>query len=245
MVRDTVTRDLQVASSADVVDALQRLLARARALLHHQRLLHDALEEMLPWLLTPPNAEVLNGPTLDARIWQAVAREASHGSNPSPSATSTINQAPMVLLQPGFPVNHAAIHDELPGMSSSVIAGLRRRAWQQHVASLGPNSTGAGVEGEGQDVDLFLIHLDPTRRVPVPPGCPPFASMPLNVAHGRRRARVPRAGPAVANHPSTPQAGASVGILHGGDFELAVDFYNTHAVFYHGAGHRCSCCLQF
>ena len=68
VVRDTVVRDLQVASSADVVDALQRLLGRQRALLHHQRLLHAALEEILPWLNVVPGAEILNGPTIDAPV---------------------------------------------------------------------------------------------------------------------------------------------------------------------------------
>ena len=194
VVRDTVTRELQVASAADVVDVLQRLVCRSRALLHHQRLLLAALEELLPWLTVTPGAEILNGPTMDSQIWRSITREASFGSNPSSTGTGTVNTAPMVLVQPGLPTSHQVIRDELPGMSSTVIANLRRRAWRRHVENLGPpgeNVSSPGDQG-GTDADLYLVQIDASRRVPVPPGAEEFRCMPLRLHGGRRRARAQR-----------------------------------------------------
>ena len=194
VVRDTVTRELQVASAADVVDVLQRLLCRSRARLHHQRLLLAALEELLPWLTATPGAEILNGPTMDTQIWRSITREASFGSNPSTTSTGTVNTAPMVLVQPGLPASHQTIRDELPGMSSAVIAHLRRRAWRRHVENLGPaggNVSSSGGQG-GTDADLYLVQIDASRRVPVPPGAEEFRCMPLRLHGGRRRARAER-----------------------------------------------------
>ena len=115
-----------------------------------------------------------------------------------------MNTAPMVLVQPGLPGSHQAVRDELPGFSPSVVAGLRRRAWQHHVASLGSGNTTPSVPAdEGPaDTDLFLVQINSTQRVPVPSGAPPFRCMPLCVAEGRRRARAARHRPGLANRGS-------------------------------------------
>ncbi|CAE7464218.1 unnamed protein product, partial [Symbiodinium sp. CCMP2456] len=69
VVRDTVQREMVLANPVDVVDVINRLLARQRQLQHLLRLTGVAIEEALPWVQTTANAPVLNGPTNDAHIW--------------------------------------------------------------------------------------------------------------------------------------------------------------------------------
>ena len=122
------------ANSADLVDVAQRLLARSRALVRNQRLLVDALEEMLLWFPVPPDAAAHNGPTIDVNVWRSVARNAAVGDHGVGLATASSSEA--VLLQPGLPGNLHELQRALPGVSPRVVAGLRRRLWQRHVATL-------------------------------------------------------------------------------------------------------------
>ena len=77
----------------------------------------------------------------------------------------------------------------------------------------------SGGQG-GTDADLYLVQIDASRRVPVPPGAGEFRCMPLRLHGGRRRARAQRLHAGLENRggatpllmrtpPSSPSARAS------------------------------------
>ncbi|CAE7789713.1 unnamed protein product, partial [Symbiodinium microadriaticum] len=169
LLRDAVGREAVMGSTADLVDVAQRLLARSRTLLRHQQMLAAALEEMLVWMPVPPTAAVLNGPTMEAQVWQAVTRGVSgHGG----AVAQNVVEHPAVLLQPGIPDTWEDITRALPNVPPDRILNYRRRFWRDHVRRLCP----ATVRGQSRlnlthDEDLYLlqvvdvnVNLGPTRK---------------------------------------------------------------------------------
>ena len=182
------------ANTADVVDALHRLLARSRALVRNQRLLLEALEEAVLWLPVPPSAPVLNGPTLDVEVWANVARLAGHADGAPPTSTVPVPRpAHAVLLQPGLPSNLSAIRDALPGLPDRDTAGLRRRLWRRHVAEQHVLAEGSAPSATASGEPLFLVQTDESAAVPIPANHPPLRRVPRGQeVHQRRRLQHPR-----------------------------------------------------
>ena len=157
MVRRVTAENLIFANTADVVDVLHRLIARSRALVRHQRLLLEALEEVALWMPVPPAAPALNGPTMDSSIWSNVARQAAQGDGDGNASQSPL-QHPVtaLLLQPGLPPSMPEVERNLPSLSRGTLAGLRRRAWQEHVAQLLDQAGDVQPSSSSSDAVLFL-----------------------------------------------------------------------------------------
>ncbi|CAE6972900.1 unnamed protein product [Symbiodinium microadriaticum] len=102
--------------------------------LYHNDDLSAALEEVALWMPVPPAAPALNGPTMDSSIWSNVARQAAQGDGDGNASQSPL-QHPVtaLLLQPGLPPSMPEVERNLPSLSRGTLAGLRRRAWQEHV----------------------------------------------------------------------------------------------------------------
>lgn len=194
-IRDIVNRDMAQTNPADVVEVLHQLLANARDLLRRQRLLNEALEEMLLWLPPTEDAPVLNGRAVAHSIEAAVIEEAGYGNGTSMSERSYTVDAPAVLLQPDLPATLQDVSRALPHLSRSSIAGLRRRTWRTHIADLHaregvevPSSSDEGINLVTETfTDLFLVQCTPGSEVTVPVGCPPFPVAPRRGAHPHRR----------------------------------------------------------
>ncbi|OLQ01194.1 putative cleavage and polyadenylation specificity factor subunit 1 [Symbiodinium microadriaticum] len=168
------TADLMVfANTADVVDALHRLLARSRALVRNQRLLLEALEEAVLWLPVPPSAPVLNGPTLDVEVWANVARLAGHADGAPPTSTVPVPRpAHAVLLQPGLPSNLSAIRDALPGLPDRATKpdeGLLGMAVSEMVVELPDVPSGPTMDEDPLSEDWSIIRDAPVGKVDPPP----------------------------------------------------------------------------
>ncbi|CAE7871219.1 unnamed protein product, partial [Symbiodinium microadriaticum] len=196
VVRDVVYREMVFANAGDLVDLVHRLLARMRVLLRNQRLLQEAVEEVLLWFPAPPGSAALNSPTMEMNIWRSVATNAasSQGGSGLPAASSS----EAVLLQPGLPSSVEEAHAALPSLEPRVVASLRRRLWQRHMAVLHAR--------EGEDIprsirplpetNLYLIQTDENVGVTVAPGNPPARAAPVRgEVHSRRRLRHPRRVP--------------------------------------------------
>ena len=201
------TADLMVyANTGDVVDAAHRLLARARALVRNQRLLLEALEEVLLWLPTPPEATVLNGPTLDVEIWAQVARQAGHADGLArpeggPSGSGTPRA---VLLQPGLARDLEGVAEAFPDLSPRQTAGLRRRLWRRDVAALHVEAEGRAPVPLSSADPLFLVQTDESEAVPEEAAEGPPRRVPAGRGvHDRRRQRQPRRVSLFADIPSS------------------------------------------
>ena len=134
MVRDSVNVNLIHGGTADVIQLVHTLLARQRHLRHVDRLIADAISEALTWVPVGLNSEAMNAGTYVDQIWGTITREASFGSNQTPTSPSQIAAAPSALLQPGFPSTWEEIQYMLPNVSVQVASGYRRRAWRRAVA---------------------------------------------------------------------------------------------------------------
>ena len=182
-------------NTADLVDVAQRLLARSRALLRHQQLLAAALEEMLVWMPVPPTAAVLNGPTMEAQVWQAVTRGVSGQGG---DVAQNVVEHPAVLLQPGIPATWDAITRALPNTPPERILNFRRRLWRDPARRLCPASVRGdpGAMNLTQDEDLYLLQVDESEMVTVPEWAAPVPTVPRRQeVAGRRRQRLPRPEP--------------------------------------------------
>eukprot|EP00439_Symbiodinium_sp_Y106_P023200 s2865_g2.t2 len=100
---------------------------------HCHRLLMDAIEEALQWLLVPPTAVAFNAASQNQSIWSVISWEASHGSGPSDERARHWVRGPSVLLQPNFPDTLAQLSEAFPGTPEEAVAGYRRRVWRHHV----------------------------------------------------------------------------------------------------------------
>ncbi|CAE7258475.1 unnamed protein product [Symbiodinium microadriaticum] len=126
VVRDTVNLQAILAGGVDRVQILQRLLERQRYLLHEQRLLNEALEELAFWLPHASAAIPFNAAGMEWTIWQSVQREAQFGSARSTSSTSRFALTPSFLLMPELPRSTEAVWQQFPPETPrSVIAGYR------------------------------------------------------------------------------------------------------------------------
>ena len=198
-VGDATAGVMVFANTADVIDTLHRLLARSRALVRHQRLLLESLEEVAHWLPAPPTAPVLNGPSLDAAIWQNVARNVPHADGMHPGQVDGGNgtlpsPAPLaVLLQPGLPEDLQTLDRALPSVPTAQVAGLRRRLWRHHVGRLHVQSGRELPQAENTSTPLFLVQTNEEEMVPQHSGDAPHLAVPNGrVVHSRRRLHPPR-----------------------------------------------------
>ena len=190
-----------MANRADIIDLIHRLLARQRRLQHLLRLLGVAIEETLPWLNTVPTAHVLNAPTLEAQIWECIAREACFGSGELTSGTTQEVRGLCALLRPGLPSTLGDLWDVLPGEERHTVVGLRRRTWQHTVQRLHEAQgqvVPAGRWPSENDRELYLIQQNESGDLGLLPGVPPPPVLPGRAgARHRRRLRVPRPPPVV------------------------------------------------
>ena len=132
---------------------------------------------------------------MEMNIWRGVATNAaaSHGNGlPAPSSSAA------VLLQPGLPSSVQEAHAALPSMEPRVVASLRRRLWQRHIASLHARD-GEDIPRSTRplpDTNLYLLQTDENVGVEVVSGNPPARRAPVRgEVHSRRRLRLPRRVP--------------------------------------------------
>ena len=199
VVRDTVNLQAILAGGVDRVQILQRLLERQRYLLHEQRLLNEALEELAFWLPHPSAAIPFNAAGMERTIWQSVQREAQFGSARSTSSSSRFALTPSFLLMPELPRSTEEVWQQFPpGASRSVIAGYRRRVWRSHLLYLHEHEGLVPPEPERSAEPLFILQRDearPVRNLPTGEAVPGIRRLNSTGAYGRRRNRRPRPAP--------------------------------------------------
>ena len=153
----------------DTVEVLRRLLDRQRYLRQCDRLTGIALEELLLWLRVPLSARPFNARTMEQQIWDTISEQARHGSSRSVAALSVPREDPAVLLQPGMPTSMAEVTRAFdPAERPHTIAGLRRRAWRQHMETLHAQTGQALPEGcwpAEDDRRLLLLQTDEATEV--------------------------------------------------------------------------------
>ena len=208
LIRDEVNRALVHGNLADVQDLIQRLVDRQRRLRYLDELLGEAIEEALGWIQPGQHAMPLNAASFETQIWERITREAASGSQATSVETLPPNTSLAVLLQPGLPQDVSAVFAALPGFSPSVVAGLRRRAWQVHVQALGFERP-RRPRGTGMARTLHLVQTDASVPVPNWPPDEPVPTSPhvLRHRHGRanrRRLRARRPLPALQGVPVPP-----------------------------------------
>eukprot|EP00439_Symbiodinium_sp_Y106_P060922 s4025_g9.t1 len=200
-VRRVVDEQLQHAVRADHRDFVRRLLDRMRGLRSRLHLYGVAVEQALTWWPRDEGDQPWNAALLE----ELVVREIVNVGTGMSSSSSSMAGGYSVLLQPGLPQG-AAIDNQLPGVPRSVIAGLRRRVWQSHMANVEPfPPLDAPNPGRWRDAPLFFV---PAARevVPnLPPGClPPEDPLTKRVREGvanrRRLQRLPRRRPVQEPH---------------------------------------------
>ncbi|CAE7630414.1 ANKRD17 [Symbiodinium sp. KB8] len=157
VVRDVVNQALMHGGLVDVSDLIRRLLA---------------LEEAITWIQHPYQALPLNAAEFERVIFDCVSQLAAEGS-----ASSSSSELPhpdnslAVLLQPGFPETVEAVNEALPDYDPHIIAGLRRRAWQEHLRRLGFPAT-SRPPPVGYDRALYLVQSSVTRlALPIADAC--------------------------------------------------------------------------
>ena len=185
----------------DVVDFIRRLLDRQRKLAQEARLLGEALEEAITWLPNPQQALPLNAGEFDRMVYTYIARLTAGGSSAGSADPMPPNTSLAVLLQPNFPMDFDAVENALPDYSPRLVAGLRRRAWRDHLRNIGyPHTSGSRCDIEGFDRVLYLVQTDPTVPIMNWPSDTP-RPVPLHVLRenfglaNRRRLRVRRPPP--------------------------------------------------
>ncbi|OLP87216.1 hypothetical protein AK812_SmicGene31587 [Symbiodinium microadriaticum] len=160
--------------------------------------------EVVTWTPGSQASLPLNAATFEADIWGVITMEASEGSAAVSSAVESPNTSLAVLLQPGFPASSDDIRRDLPGFSPRLIAGLRRRAWQAHVATTdllvgGDDDPAARQRGPWPARNLYLVQANASQEIPnwpadMPQPIPPHR---LRVRHGvANRRRLLRSRPA-------------------------------------------------
>ncbi|CAE7905457.1 unnamed protein product, partial [Symbiodinium microadriaticum] len=163
-----------------------------------------AQHEVVTWTPGSQASLPLNAATFEADIWGVITMEASEGSAAVSSAVESPNTSLAVLLQPGFPASSDDIRRDLPGFSPRLIAGLRRRAWQAHVATTdllvgGDDDPAARQRGPWPARNLYLVQANASQEIPnwpadMPQPIPPHR---LRVRHGvANRRRLLRSRPA-------------------------------------------------
>ena len=199
VVRDTVNLQAILAGGVDRVQILQRLLERQRYLLHEQRLLNEALEELAFWLPHASAAIPFNAAGMEWTIWQSVQREAQFGSARSTSSTSRFALTPSFLLMPELPRSTEAVWQQFPPETPrSVIAGYRRRVWRSHLLRLHEHEGLAPPEPARSAEPLVILQRDetrPVRNLPTGEAVPGIRRLNSTGAYGRRRHRQPRPAP--------------------------------------------------
>ncbi|CAE7312415.1 pol [Symbiodinium sp. KB8] len=201
-IRDAVIRNLALANPADVIDVLHRLLADMRDLVRRQRLFIEALEEVVRRLPRPPNPQVFNGRAIAHTVADRVLEEAGYGDGVSLGMQSQPVDAPAILLQPGLPQTVDEANRALPNIGRGAVAGLRRRAWRQHMRNLyeqegetlpaSPSDYGNELVVE-TFTDLFFVQGTSNTMLVAPGGCPPYPVLPeADRPSHRRRLHQPR-----------------------------------------------------
>ncbi|CAE7428444.1 unnamed protein product, partial [Symbiodinium sp. CCMP2456] len=169
-------------------------------------LIHDnsflsrvAIEEVLPWLHAPAHAQVLNSPSMEAHIWEAIAGEAGHPSGSGFVEANTEVNNLLVLLRPGLPTSLAELWSALPQVEHHTVVGLRRRLWRENARPLHARERGVLPEGRWpseKDEDLYLVQANESTELNIPPSCTRPGLLPRRgVQHARRRHHVPRPAP--------------------------------------------------
>ncbi|CAE7215430.1 unnamed protein product, partial [Symbiodinium sp. KB8] len=153
-------------SPVDVHDFIRRLVDRQRRLRHLDQLLGEAVDEALGWWTHPMSSLPLNAATFESNIWSIISREVSQGGDASglSNSSSPPDTSLAVLLQPGFPLDEEAVMQALPGFHPQIIAGLRRRAWREHVNTLGYSMDSRSSTWTQRE--LHLIQTDAEREIP-------------------------------------------------------------------------------
>ena len=211
IVRDVVANQAVQAGQADVLDLARRLLDRQRRLHHMDRLLRDAVEELLQWIPQALSAEPLNAALMEANVWQAVAAQSAHGSAASTTEPNHVANNPVFLLRPGLPLSLDHARESLPVVSPRTLLNYRRRAWRVHLRGLpgademapssAADSSPSAEQGtpEDRDQDLFLVQLDesvPISNWPLHPEVHlPEVPRRARSRRGRRRGRERRPPP--------------------------------------------------
>ena len=163
VIRDAVSQDLWHGNDADVIDLLRRLLDRQRVLNRYQAHVTVALEECLTWLRRSRHGLALNAATMESRLWGVIGRETATGDVTSALGCTGLAEPHVALLHPGFPLNLDDVANILPGVEPTAVAGLRRRAWRAHVATLHQAAGRAVPSGRWpaeDDRDLFLVQTN-------------------------------------------------------------------------------------
>ena len=200
-VRRVVDEQLQHAVRADHRDFVRRLLDRMRGLRSRLHLYGVAVEQALTWWPRDEGDQPWNAALLE----ELVVREIVNVGTGMSSSSSSMAGGYSVLLQPGLPQG-AAIDNQLPGVPRSVIAGLRRRVWQSHMANVEPfPPLDAPNPGRWRDAPLFFVPAASEVVPNLPPGClPPEDPLTKRVREGvanrRRLQRLPRRRPVQEPH---------------------------------------------
>ncbi|CAE7035235.1 unnamed protein product, partial [Symbiodinium sp. CCMP2592] len=202
VVRDTVNNEMLHSTVADAVQVVRRLLAHHRHLQHCSRLTVDAVEEALLWIPVHTTAVSMNSDMQARAILAEIARQATFGSGASSSGMSHWVRAPLVLLQPGFPVDLSRLAEAFPSTAPSTVAGYRRRTWRLHVRHLydmAGQVCPVGAWPAEDDRCLYILQEDTAVEVPnwpeleLPEPLPTESGVMLQV--GLRRHRRPRLRP--------------------------------------------------
>ena len=106
---------------------------------------------------------------MELQIWDTISEQARHGSSRSVAALPVPREDPAVLLQPGMPITMAEVTRAFdPAERPHTIAGLRRRAWRQHMETLHAQAGQALPEGiwpAEDDRRLLLLQTDEATEV--------------------------------------------------------------------------------
>eukprot|EP00439_Symbiodinium_sp_Y106_P016342 s4554_g2.t1 len=104
-VRDMMGAQMVQANLGDTIEVMRRFLDRQRRLRHQDRLIGEALEEILGWLRVPLSSCPFNGRSLEMEIWRTINEEAMRGSSSSSLPLVPPTRDPAFLMQPGFPTS--------------------------------------------------------------------------------------------------------------------------------------------
>ena len=201
VVRDAVNQALVHGGQVDVIDFIRRLLDRQRKLRREAHLLGEALEEAISWLPVPQQSLPLNAAEYERQVYNYVAQMTARGSAVGSTDPQPPNTSLAVLLQPNFPEDIPAVAEALPGYSPSLVAGLRRRAWRDHLRRLQytPDSS-SSPRRANHDRVLYLVQTDPSTPImnwphDTPRPVPPQVLRENFGLANRRRLRVRRPSP--------------------------------------------------
>ena len=190
-IRRAVDEILQQGVGCDHRDFVRRMLDHIRRLQREVHVCGVAVEQALSWWPRPQGEEAWNAGVMEDAIRREI-NAAIMGMGPA--------QVPVtghaVLLQPDFPTG-STLASQLPGVPRDVVAGLRRRVWQSHMAATATlwNQPDTGPH-RWRDAPLFLVPAGDTPPQNMPVGCalpedPLHCRANLGCAARRRQQRVP------------------------------------------------------